>query len=43
MEEINASWISTMLTADSEFHIGVNGAHFITSNFDEKSNAILIK
>jgi hypothetical protein len=43
MEEINASWIATMLTADSEFHIRVNGAHFIAGNLDEKSDAILIQ
>jgi hypothetical protein len=43
MEEINASWIATMFTADSEFHIWVNCAHFIAGNLDEKPHAILIK
>jgi hypothetical protein len=43
VEEIDTSWISSMLTANSKFHIGVNGAHFITGNLDEKSDAILIE
>jgi hypothetical protein len=34
MEEINASRISAMLTADSELHIWLYGAHLITCNLD---------
>jgi hypothetical protein len=43
VEEIDTSWISAMLTTDPKFHIGINGAHFIASNLDEKSDAILIE
>jgi hypothetical protein len=43
VEEINASWISTVFTANSKFHIGADGAHFIACNLDQKSDTILIK
>jgi hypothetical protein len=43
VEEIDTAWISAMLTTDSKFHIGINGAHFIASNLYEKPYAILIK
>jgi hypothetical protein len=35
VEEIDTSWISAVLTADTKFHIGINGAHFIAGNLDQ--------
>jgi hypothetical protein len=34
MEEINASWISSVLTADAKFHIRIYSPHFIAGNLD---------
>jgi hypothetical protein len=43
MEEINTAWISTVLTTDTEFHLGCDSPDFITGNLDQESYAILVK